>query len=224
MPQTSSTHIGQKAAQTNYYAEEHAERIGFPFTHMVTINYALTNVDPRQAVPSFSLLRRHHFGKWATRPRRHAGPAFPPTYTFAFENVLDDVPFMTMEPGDPHNVHVHWGLHIPAERVHDFEQRIWEWVEATTGGIIGGGNTIVVSPSDGSLDGYLVKGAPPAVVQFYGRGRKAKPQGIIFGRRADTSRNIGPSKRRAYDAAIGLRRPMPVTRRPASDVSQAIQI
>ncbi len=218
MPQSSSTYIGQKAAQTNYYAEEQAARIGLPFTLMVTINYALTRVDPRQAVSSFSLLRRHHFGKWATRPRRRAGPAFPPTYTFAFENVLDGVPFMTMEPGDPHNVHVHWGLHVPAERTHDFEQRLWEWVETTTGGITGGAETIDVRHSDGSLGGYLVKGAPAAVVEFYGRGRDAEPQGIIFGRRADTSRNIGPTKRRAHDAAMGLKRPMPVTRRRAQPV------
>ncbi len=211
MIERSSSHIGQKAAQTNYYAEKQAARIGLPFTQMVTINYALTRVDPRKAVESFSRLRCDHFGKWARRPRHRAGPAFPPTYTFAFENVLDGVPFMTMDPGDPHNVHVHWGLHVPAQRVHDFEQRLWEWVDATTGGITGGAETIDVRQSDGSLSGYLVKGASAAAVEFYGHGREAEPQGIICGgRRADTSRNIGPTKRRAYDASIGMRRPIPV--------------
>lgn len=210
MIERSSSHIGQKAAQTNYYAEKQAARIGLPFNLMVTINYALTRVDPRRAVDSFSRLRRHHFGKWAKRPRRRAGPAFAPTYTFAFENVLDGVPFMTMEPGDPHNVHVHWGLHVPPQRMHDFEQRLWEWVEVTTGGITGGAETIDIRHSDGSLSGYLVKGASAAVVEFYGHGREAQPQGIICGRRADTSRNIGPTPRRAYDAAIGMRRPIPV--------------
>lgn len=51
-----STHIGAKAAQTNYYAEVQARRLGLPFTHMVTINYSLTKIDPRLAVAAFARL------------------------------------------------------------------------------------------------------------------------------------------------------------------------
>lgn len=210
MAKSYSTVVGQKAAQTNYYAEDQAARIGLPFTHMVTINYSGTVIDPHMVGEAFSRLRCFHFNKWATRPRQGSGEAFQPTYAYAFENTRDGVPYMTMEPGDPHNVHVHWAVHIPADRLHDFENRLWEWVTATTGGIIGGGETIDVTASDnGSMGGYLIKGASPAVVAMYGRGRAAEAQGIIYGRRADTSRNIGPTKRRALDRELGIQRQMP---------------
>jgi hypothetical protein len=199
--------IGGKAAQTFYYAEQQAERIGWPLTHCVTINFALTAVDPRAAVASFSDLRRNRFNKWATRPLKHAGPAFPPTYAFAFENVRDKTPFLTMEPGDPHNVHVHWTLHLPPSRVHDFENAIWGWVEATTGGIIGGGEAIKVTSFRPTR--YLLKGTHPFIARRYARGQETEPQGIIIGRRADTSRNLGPTARRAHDRELGIRRRLP---------------
>jgi hypothetical protein len=207
-----STIIGAKAAQTSYYAEEQARRIGLPFTHMVTINYARTAVSPREATASFSRLRRSHFNKWATRPSRTGGMAFAPTYAFAFENVRDGRAFMTIEPGDPHNVHVHWAVHIPATRFADFERRIWSWVEATAGGIIGGAETINITRSRAHLGGYLVKGTTAALAEFYARGREAEPQGIIIGRRADTSRNLGPKARRALDRELGINRQMPSRR------------
>lgn len=213
MGQAGSLVIGAKAAQTNYYAETQARRIGLPFTHMVTINYALTGIDPRRAVASFSQLRRDRFNKWAARPRRSAGAAFQPTYAFAFENVRGDQVFTVMEAGDPHNVHVHWAVHVPADRFHDFENSLWAWVEETAGGIIGGAETIDIRPVHRTLNGYLVKGTSAASATLYGRGQEAKPQGIIYGRRADTSRNLGPTARRALDRELGIRRQMPT--RPA---------
>jgi hypothetical protein len=207
-----STAIGSKAAQTSYYAEEQARRIGLPFTHMVTINYAGTSIDPREATASFSRLRRSHYNKWAMRPGKHSGVAYAPTYAFAFENVRDGHAFMTMEPGDPHNVHVHWAVHIPPQRLADFERRLWGWVEATAGLITGGAETIHLARSNAHLGGYLVKGASPATAEFYARGRAATPQGMIIGRRADTSRNLGPTARRALDRELGIRRQIPSRR------------
>lgn len=203
-----TTLIGPKAAQTNYYAAEQARRIGLPLTHWVTINYKETKIDPREAVPAFSKLRRHHFNKWATRPGKGAGKAFAPTGAYAFENVLNGVPFLTMALGDPHNVHVHWAVHLPANRVHDFENMVWSWVERTTGGITGGQETIMIKPITGTIS-YSVKGTTPALILFYGRGQKAEPQGIIIGRRADTTRNLGPTARRNTDQELGIRRQMP---------------
>lgn len=221
MTKSYSTIIGPKAAQTNYHAEGQADRIGLPFTHMVTINYSSTLIDPHRISEAFSRLRRLHFNKWATRPRQGAGSAFQPTYAYAFENVRDGVPFLTMEPGDPHNVHVHWAVHIPADRLYDFEGRLWEWVAATTGGITDDGVIDITASHDGSMGGYLVKGASPAIVKMYGRGRAAEPQGIIYGRRADTSRNIGPTKRRALDRELGIKRQMPKDR-PRAPADQRI--
>lgn len=210
MVKPASTVIGAKAAQTSYYAEEQARRIGLPFTHMVTINYAGTQLDPREVTASFSKLRRSYFNKWAMRPGKRGGVACAPTYAFAFENVRDGRAFMTMAPGEPHNVHVHWAVHIPPTRLVDFERRIWAWVEATAGGITGGPETIHITRSKAHLGGYLVKGAPPSIAELYARGRPAEPQGIIIGRRADTSRNLGPTARRALDRELGIRRQIPM--------------
>ncbi len=45
--------IGPKAAQTNYYVEMHAARIGLPLTHLLTIDFALTRLE---ASPGGTLL------------------------------------------------------------------------------------------------------------------------------------------------------------------------
>ena len=212
-----TTLIGPKAAQTNYYAAEQARRIGLPLTYWVTINYGSTKIDPREAVPAFSKLRRHHFNKWATRPGKDAGKAFPPTGADAFENVLNGVPFLTMAPGDPNNVHEHWAVQLTENRVHDYKNMIWNWVERTTGGITGGEETILLDPITGTIS-YSVKGTTPTLIRLYGRGQKAEPQGIIIGRRADTTRNLGPTARRNTDQKLGIRRQMPFrkSRAPSS--------
>lgn len=206
---TESFHIGAKAAQTNYYAHEQAERLGLPLTHGVTINFSSTALDPRVAVPAFSRLRANYFNKWARRPRHGSGVAFEPTYVFAFENVRDKKPFLTMAPGDPHNVHVHWQMHLPPSREHDFRQLVWTWLEAVAGPVIGGGEAIHIGLLPEKPNGYLLKGTRETYATLYARGQKAEPQGIIIGRRADTSRNLGPKARRAADQALGLRRRLP---------------
>lgn len=211
---TANRSIGQKAAQTNYYAPRQAEAIGLPFTHMVTINFASTAIDPRLATEAFARLRTNHFAKWARRPRKGCGPAFAPTWSYAFENSQGGVPFTTMEPSDPHNLHVHWCLHIPPTRVHEFTLKIWEWVETITGGITGGAEAIDIR-SDRNNHGYLIKAASEGIVEIYGRGVKARDEGVVIGLRADSSRNIGPTRRRERDRAEGIKRQMPV-RRPKS--------
>lgn len=210
LQRSSTTHIGQKAAQTNYHSAEQALRIGYPLTHLVTINYALTNIKPAQATAAFSKLRCSYFNKWIQRPRRGAGRPAEPTYVFSFENKQGDIVYKTMEEGDPHNVHVHWAVHVPANRLADFERRIWDWVGKTTGGIHGGVSAIDVRPFKGTS--YIIKGANQGVLDIYGRGRKYSAQGIIVGRRADASRNLRPKARRAKDIELGKRRNPPSRR------------
>jgi hypothetical protein len=116
-----------------------------------------------------------------------------------------------MQPGDPHNVHVNWVVHLPVERAHDFEHQIWEWVEARTGGINGAAETIHIQPITTSLGGYLIKGAQAKALTLYGRGQEPKPQGLIIGRRSATSRNLGPTARRALDLTLGIKRQLPLS-------------
>ncbi|MDB5395276.1 MAG: hypothetical protein JWM91_2782 [Rhodospirillales bacterium] len=141
------------------------------------------------------------------RPTKGCGPAVAPTCAFAFENVRDYVPYLTMEPGDPHNVHVHWAVHVPPARMFDFGNQVWNWVRLTAGEITGGAETIKITdiPDLKALRGYFVKESKVAA-RFGGIHR---PQGIIIGRRSGTTRNIGPTARRNSDKARGIRRRIP---------------
>lgn len=127
--------MGQRAAQTLYYAFEMAKRVGLPFTHVVTINFAATKCAEVDACSAFAKLRRDLFGKWARRPNKGAGTAVEPTWAYAFENVRFEQAITEVGAADGHNVHVHWTVHIPSGRLKDFEHRLWGWVEKVTGGI-----------------------------------------------------------------------------------------
>ena len=209
-----STHIGFKASQTLYYARQHSERIGLPLTHYCVINFSNTRLDPRSAVDCFAKIRRDNFSKFATPRSKRGGPAFVPTYAYTFENERDGVAFMTMEAGDEHNVHVNWLLHLPASRVQAFEHQVWEWVEKRTGGITGGASTIFIAPiTTATVSNYITKGAQQVALDRYGGDQKHEPQGLIVGRRSSTSRNLGPTARRALDRELGIKRSLP-NRRP----------
>ena len=125
-----SAFIGYKAAQSLDYAiGELAEAIGLPLTHFFTINFSLTVIAPERAVEIFQLLRLRQFNKWARRPAINCDKPFIPAYAYFFENERDDHPFLEIRPGLPHNVHVHWPTHIPGDRLEDFQQRLWEWLD-----------------------------------------------------------------------------------------------
>jgi hypothetical protein len=202
-----SRHLGYKAAQSLYYAiGTQAERIGLPLTHCVTINFAETGILPWEAPAQFGHLRRDRFNKWATRPRTGAGRAVPPTYAFIFENVRDKRAYDAMGPGLPHNVHVHWLVHIPPERSYDFRARVVEWVDELAG-IYCPAGTVDMRPIDNMIGmrGYALKGTLAGWAGHFGA--RAEDQGVIEGgRRSGTSRNLGSTARRALDRAQGIRR------------------
>ncbi len=204
-----SRHLGQKAAQSLYHAVEQAKRIGLPITHLVTLNFAATNCNAHDATQAFQRLRRHHFNKWATRPRAGSGAAYTPTYFYAFENEANDVPFEDADADAEHNIHVHWAVHIPAGRLHSFETSLWSWFEAVTGGITDGrAIDIKVADNLAGLRSYLLKGTASGWAAIYGA--IAQPQGVIVGgRRSNTSKNIGRAPRIAADRALGIRRRIP---------------
>lgn len=198
--------MGCKATQTLYYAATQAERVGLPFNAHVTINFAGTRCDPREAPLAFARLRGNFHQKWAAR--LGGGYAHTATWLYVFENVRDKVPFLTMAPGDPHNVHVHWLLHVPATARHDFEMALSEWVETVTGGIVEPTAILVTYPDAADVENvsaYLRKGTAPPWAAMYCA--VAEPQGIIVGgRRSGTSRNLGRTARMAADRAHGINR------------------
>lgn len=199
-----STHIGLKATRKLYYAiGEFAEAIGLPLNQYVTLNFALTDIPADRAVDAFRALR-NMFIKWARRPRNGAGPAFIPTFAYAFENARDKKPIMSLGPD--HNVHVHWLVHVPPQRQTEFGMMLYEWLDSvcthpSAKGAIDVAPTILQTKS---LRGYLLKGADPAWCDHFGAVHSK--QGLVLGRRTGTSRNLGPAARVAHDRKRGIRR------------------
>lgn len=186
-----------------------------PINTHVTINFAATCCHPKLAVPSFSLIRRHHHGKWATRHPRVPHAA---TGAYAFENVRDGEPFLTMDEGDPHNVHTHWALHVPPALWPEFEGLIERWVSCTTGGETQPNAVKITHPPPHRMRRYLLKGIAEGWAEIYKA--TAEPQGIVTGgRRSGVTANLGPSQRRALDRLLGVRRRVPA--RPTKNAVRA---
>lgn len=201
-----SMRIGKKAAQTIYYAVgEQAQRIGLPLTHHVTINFSLTDIDPATATTAFAKLRRNYFDKWARRPRRGAGTAFAPAYAYVFENSRDGRPFETVASGEPHNVHVHWVLHLPADRVYEFKMKMFEWLDGFCK-VPSEARAVrideVYEPK--GLRRYVLTGTDDRWAARYGAQHES--QGLVIGRRTGTTVNLGPSARLALDRKLGVYR------------------
>lgn len=201
-------YVGPKAAQTNYYADMQASRLGLRINVRVTINFSLLGVAPESATALFRKMRSSRFTKWVARPRKGCGPAAPPTDYHGFENKRGDEVYRQVGPDLPHNVHVHWSMHIPAGRRRDFESELYRWVNEMAGhGAWEAGVLKVEDLTFSQPAKYLNKGAKPHVARRYGANpEKISDQGLVIGRRTGTSRNIGPSRRRADDAAQGIDR------------------
>lgn len=201
-------YVGPKAAQTNYYADMQAARLKLPINVRVTINFTLLGVEPEDATFVFRKMRSSRFAKWVSRPRKGCGPAAPPTDYHGFENRRGDEVYRQIGPGLPHNVHAHWSMHIPTKRRRDFEAELQRWVNEMAGH--GGWPVLALKVEDltfGQAAKYLNKGAKPPVARRYGANpEKISEQGMVIGRRTGTSRNIGPARRRADDAARGIDR------------------
>lgn len=203
-----TTTIGAKAAQTNYYADMQAERIGFPINFRVTINFRLLDISPEKAGRVFAKVRGQRFSKWVQRPKKGAGEAAPPTYHYAFENKRGDIAYLEVGDGLPHNIHVHWSMHIPAGRERDFEIVMHSWVDEVFNGQGWSADALLIEPiSYGKPAWYLNKGAREDIATRYGIApNKVSAQGAVLGCRSGTSRNIGPTQRRIKDAIDGIDR------------------
>jgi hypothetical protein len=210
-----SLHIGRKGGQSQYYADEQAERIGLPLNQLVTINFRHTTIDPRQAVPAFAAIRAR-YSKWSRRVA-----ALQPTYGYVFENSEAGVPYLVVDASAPHNVHVHWRLHIPPKRFYEFQDILWDWLEAVVGSV-DDINAVQITPitKGRGLALYLNKGVQSSWSHIYAKGRH-EPQGLIVGRRTGTSRNIRNAARIASDRAVGLLRRVPIGGQPPPGRSSA---
>ncbi|TBC53788.1 hypothetical protein ELH27_37105 [Rhizobium leguminosarum] len=159
----------------------------------MTINFVCTGCDPREAVKAFAKIRQNHFGKWTAR-HLPAHLRHEATGAYAFENVRDDQPFLTMEPGADHNVHVHWVIHLPPGQLKIFEEKLWRWVERCCGGITDGKVIRITERPAAVMRSYVLAGCDPKWAEIYRV--TAEPQGIIVGgRRSGTTENLARKRR-----------------------------
>jgi hypothetical protein len=198
-----------RGSQTLYYAGEQAERIGLPLNNWVTINFASTSIEPWDAALAFARYRMNYFNKWARRLK--VGKAFEPTYAYVFENERDGTAFTEIGPGLPHNVHVHWRVHVPPSLQHEFECLTYQWLDAIAGTVCSAGAVKVDVVRNSHADAvriraYMLKGSAVQVAKHFGAATGCRPQGAIVGRRSGTSENLGPSARRALDAKLKIKR------------------
>lgn len=199
-----SHYINRKPASHLYHAVRIAAAIGLPLTHFVTINFDHTACSPEEVSRRFETMRASRFGPWIRRaPRNAAAESCPPTYVWVIENAGGAV-------------HVHWLLHIPANRVDAFKAKLPKWLEAITDASIASG-AIDIRPSDNPLGvgQYMLKGIDPVWAKFYGASHRQ--QGKVHGKRSGYSRNLGPTEKKRLREAGQYRK----ARRNTKVVSRA---
>jgi hypothetical protein len=200
--------VGQKGAQTLYYAEQQAARIGYPLNWSITINFSQIGIAPRDAGRAFAKIRSQRFAPWVRRPSRAAQVhSAPPTYSYGFENCRGGQA-LGINGGD-HNVHVHWAVHVPLQRQRHLEEMLHRWMTQIAGDPDWPIEALHLAPitRTGATARYPTKGARPETAKHFGvPEEKIAPQGIIIGQRTGTSRNIGPSARISLDRKLGISR------------------
>ncbi len=196
--------INRKPASHLYHAVRIAAAIGLPLTHLVTINFDPMACTPEEVSSRFEKIRASRFGPWIRRaPRNTAAKGCPPTYVWVIENVSGIV-------------HVHWLLHIPANRVSAFKTKLPKWVEAITAAPIASGD-IDIKFADNPLGilQYMLKGIDPVWAKHYGTSHRR--QGEVHGKRSGYSRNLGPTEKKRLREAGQYRK----ARRNTKVVSRA---
>jgi hypothetical protein len=202
-----STGIGLKGAQSLYYAVgEYADTIGLPLTHLVTIDFACTTVDPHD-IPRFLSRLLELLRKRLTRPP--AGVAkVRPTWVWVLENARGKRPIMVLSP-EGHHLHAHLAIHLPPSRVAEIRAYIVQQL-ASVARDQRNDRILDFKPmtSARGLRQYLLKGTTEKWAARFGV-PAPKAQGVVPGARSRTSRNLGPAARRATDRLLGIKRRRP---------------
>jgi hypothetical protein len=180
-----SHHLSRKAATTLLHSPRTAVALGRPFNLVVCISTWALGIEEQQASDRFRQMRRTRFGRWSSRRTARTGAPRngTPTDTWVFE-----------APNGRH--HVHWMLHIRPKNQDDFEAKLVRWVREMAGLPKGaelpeGALHIAPAPNPEGKKLYMAKGLDPHLASRF----RIDPvdSGIIYGRRADTARALGPS-------------------------------
>lgn len=187
-------HISPKAGATLLHSVRTAEANGAPLNTFVTINFWQLGGVASTIFHDFADLRGLWFQRWSTyRPRGNGVQRNgPPTYAYVHE-----------APNG--QAHTHWLVHVKPENRAQFEAALRRWLEKR------------FRPSEWPADALHIQDAenPEGVKLYMAKGLEKrfamlwniKPTdcGVVWHRRADTSRNIGPAVWRPLKAAYKAR-------------------
>lgn len=182
--------IKRKAAASLLHSVRTAEAIDRPFNTFVTVSLWQLGLGPDDASKFFRDMRERHFLRWsAYTPRGTTGPRNgPPTYSWVIEA--------------PHNlVHVHWMLHVQPGQERAFAAVLRRWIgrRMKIGQVPEGVIEIARIDNAEGLKLYFAKGLDPQLARLW----RIRPveSGLVYGRRAGTSRNLGPAEWQPRKAA-----------------------
>lgn len=179
-------------------AERHAEKIGLPFTRMITIHWQAAGV-PLAGMAKAT----HHFLDLLTKTlARHGSGA---AWLWVHENARG--------PSNDKGGHCHLLVYVPGHLVPVVARLQRGWLRRITGQPyqarvilskpIGGrlglevGNPHLHAANVEAVMAYVLKGASPEAAAQFGLER-LEQGGRVIGKRCGTSQNIGPAARRTH--------------------------
>lgn len=191
LPMASATwFIKRKAAASLLHSVRTAEAIGRPFNTFVTVSLWHLGLGPDEASQFFRELRERHFTRWSAYTPRGTTRSRngPPTYSWVIE-APDCL------------AHVHWMLHVQPGQERAFAAVLQRWIVRRMGleripeGVI---QIAHIDNAEG-LKLYFAKGIDPHLARLW----RIRPveSGLVHGRRAGTSRNLGPAEWQPRKAA-----------------------
>lgn len=183
-------YIGRKIAASLLHGPRTAAAIGRPLNTYVTINLWQLGIEPETAYRAFRELRDNRFQRWSTyTPAGAAHPRNgPPTYVWVIE-----------APGTL--PHVHWMLHVAPGAAAGFAAALTRWLQRLAGRKSLPEGIIDLKPATNpeGLKLYFAKAIEPRLGLLWNIQTVAS--GIVFERRAGTSRNLGPAEWRPRKVA-----------------------
>jgi hypothetical protein len=182
--------IKRKAAASLLHSVRTAEAIGRPFNTFVTVSLWHLGLGPEDASQFFRDVRERHFMRWSGyMPRGTTSPRNgPPTYAWVIEAPRD-------------LVHVHWMLHVQPGQERAFAAVLERWIVRRMRIAQVPEGVIEIARIDNAegLKLYFAKGLDPHLARLW----RIRPveSGLVHGRRAGTSRNLGPAEWQPRKAA-----------------------
>lgn len=177
-----TTGIGRKAGSSLLHSVRTADAIGRSLNTYVTINFWELGSTSETIFWDFAKLRSEWFLRWSRYAPRKAGSKNGiPTWTYVHE-------------APEGRAHTHWMVHISPDNRERFETALMRQLIKQFGQNLPQGAVHVQDVHNGEgLKLYLAKGLQDIWAELWGI--EHEDMGTITHRRADTSRNLGPSVR-----------------------------